>query len=756
MTEIASSKELAEKKLVEVRKALQEKEAVFSTKTSESAVLQSRIKELEEIKTDLAKKEGERTSIQAEIDKLNASLDQLPPDIEALVQKLTTDGMTMEQAISRTAVVSAELEGLKKLDSEKESLDTRQKTLVARQKEVDDLIAFQRKILQNKDKILTLVEEEKSKTAEIVTLKAEQESLDKAIEQLNATLKKIAEMDTEAAKLRGTLAVKDTAKENAFKAAWLNLETLLRQEITRLENSLTVKEKERENALKAARLALESAQKESTLLDQTVCKAEGKFASCVLIEKALASKNSIPSLEAKVVGLTDSPEPEEKAKLELLLKDKAALSEEMFETAFAGAKTGTPQPQTIEMVKTIEAHLQTSLESVAAGLSEFAEPEEKAKLDLLLKERESFNLEVLEQELATSKDKLLKVKDSIKVLEQRLTTINTWTEKAPQINSADAEIKRLEAQNAEINKDVREYNEKMMALGVQKASASRLEKELKALQGMLARLKVEAASKDLKKQIEVAGTAITEYGKKLKNCVTMEKTLSTLQSELDFMKLEIVGMKETEKTAFSQVTGFEVEIKGCTQAEAEAKEKTIEVEGLSMKIKVFEFLEEAYAKVPFLIFDNIIELMEEDVNRVLSEISTNGMRVEFHTDKQNKNGGVKDAWDIIVSDVVGERKIELYSGGEKTRQILALAVGLAELNARKAGEKIETMFIDEPGGLDRQGLDDFGRCFIRLVESGMFKKGILVAHEPALLHIFEQKILVTRNGGSASHVEVIA
>ena len=179
--------------------------------------------------------------------------------------------------------------------------------MVARKKEVDDLITFQRKILENKDKILLLVEEEKAKTAEVVIFKAEQESLDKSIEQLNATLKKIAEMDTEAAKLRGALAVKDTANENAFKTAWRTLETLLGQEITRLENSLTVKGKEHENALKAARLALETAQKESALLDQTACKAEGQFASCVLIEKALASKNSIPGLEAKVLNLPALP-----------------------------------------------------------------------------------------------------------------------------------------------------------------------------------------------------------------------------------------------------------------------------------------------------------------------------------------------------------------------------------------------------------------------------------------------------------------
>jgi exonuclease SbcC len=131
------------------------------------------------------------------------------------------------------------------------------------------------------------------------------------------------------------------------------------------------------------------------------------------------------------------------------------------------------------------------------------------------------------------------------------------------------------------------------------------------------------------------------------------------------------------------------------------------------------------------------------------------MRLELRTEKVNKNNkNVRDTLDIIISDIAGERPIELYSGGEKTRQILALAVGLAELSARKAGVKISTLLIDEPAGLDKQGLLDFGKSFIKLVESGVFKKGMLMAHEEILKEIFDQKILVTKEG-TTSKVEVL-
>ena len=89
-----------------------------------------------------------------------------------------------------------------------------------------------------------------------------------------------------------------------------------------------------------------------------------------------------------------------------------------------------------------------------------------------------------------------------------------------------------------------------------------------------------------------------------------------------------------------------------------------------------------------------------------------------------------------------------------SRQILALAVGLAELSARKAGVKISTLLIDEPSGLDKQGLIDFGKSFIKLVESRVFRKGILMAHEEILKDIFDHKILVTKEG-TTSRVEVL-
>jgi exonuclease SbcC len=131
------------------------------------------------------------------------------------------------------------------------------------------------------------------------------------------------------------------------------------------------------------------------------------------------------------------------------------------------------------------------------------------------------------------------------------------------------------------------------------------------------------------------------------------------------------------------------------------------------------------------------------------------MRIEFRTEKVTKTTkAVRDTLDIIVSDVMGERPIGQYSGGEKTRLVLALTVGLAELSSRKAGVKINTLVIDEPAGLDESGLKDFGRCVNKLVDAGMFETMLVVAHDKKLLDVFDQKIIVTKDGTS-SRVEVL-
>ena len=223
--------------------------------------------------------------------------------------------------------------------------------------------------------------------------------------------------------------------------------------------------------------------------------------------------------------------------------------------------------------------------------------------------------------------------------------------------------------------------------------------------------------------------------------------LAALRVETDTLKYAVIGLKQKEMSFVGDISRLGAELKDSEAAEKKLKEVSAEIEQTARTVKVYGILEDAYEKIPMYIFDNLIPIMEDEANRVLAEISTTGMRVEFKTEKVTKTTkAIKDTLDIIVSDLAGERRIEFYSGGEKTRVILALTVALAELGARKAGTRIDTLAIDEPAGLDEQGLVDFGKCFIKLVESNIFKKGFLIAHAELLKDVFDQKILVEKEG----------
>ncbi|MDX2139936.1 MAG: SbcC/MukB-like Walker B domain-containing protein, partial [Chloroflexota bacterium] len=79
--------------------------------------------------------------------------------------------------------------------------------------------------------------------------------------------------------------------------------------------------------------------------------------------------------------------------------------------------------------------------------------------------------------------------------------------------------------------------------------------------------------------------------------------------------------------------------------------------------------------------------------------------------REKITGGVAETLDIHISDEIGTRSYELYSGGEAFRINFALRVALSQLLSRRAGAQLRTLFIDEGFGTQ----DEDGRN--KLVEA---------------------------------------
>lgn len=655
--ELEKQKSKVDEDLEGIQKQLTEKGNTLSSKRSEVAVHKSRLEEKATLQSKAGEINSERAKIAARCRELEQTLERFPAETESEINSMASE-LSLEAAAARVAEASSQIKSLDEAVSEKKALEDRRAGLEKSRKETDQHAVRYRKILDNKEKTKEMVEEEKRERKALERLQTEETYLEKKVEDLSARIQKVSELETRAERLNGAVASQ---------------------------------EKERELSLKSLKDRLLQAGKDAGLLAQTVCKGEGEYAKCVLIAKAVESRDSIGGLKKDIESLSRPLESPEKADLEAVRKELAGI-----------------------------------------------------------------DAPALRKELSAASQRLKSAREEAVKVSKRLEAIATWTRQVSEVETAEVELKRTQEQVKAIEKDIEAVDQALKALQEKLQKRAEMEAALKVAEAVVARIKVKAETERLDDQIKDLDRQLGETNRKIKAFAETEAKVKALEQEIGALTAEESGLKESERRLLSDSARLEGEIRACKAALTEAEDKEKAMGELSFRIKVYEFLEEAYAKIPFFILDNTVEIMESEANKVLEEISTFGMRVELRTSKTAKTtGNSKDVLDIIVSDVSGERPIEMYSGGEKTRLVLALTVGLAELSARRAGVKVSTLLIDEPAGLDRQGLVDFGQCFIHLVDSGAFDMGLLVAHEEVLKDVFEQKILVSRNG-SGSTVEVVA
>ncbi|MBF8264803.1 MAG: exonuclease SbcC, partial [Dehalococcoidia bacterium] len=162
---------------------------------------------------------------------------------------------------------------------------------------------------------------------------------------------------------------------------------------------------------------------------------------------------------------------------------------------------------------------------------------------------------------------------------------------------------------------------------------------------------------------------------------------------------------------------------------------------------IFRELAEAFGKkgVPALLIEAALPELEIEANRLLSRMTDNRLNIKLETqrDSKVKKGDPIETLDIKISDELGTRDYEMYSGGEAFRINLALRIALSKLLARRSGAPLPTLVIDEGFGTQ----DSNGRE--KLVEAinsiqGDFEKILVITHIEELKDLFPVRIEVTK------------
>jgi exonuclease SbcC len=171
-------------------------------------------------------------------------------------------------------------------------------------------------------------------------------------------------------------------------------------------------------------------------------------------------------------------------------------------------------------------------------------------------------------------------------------------------------------------------------------------------------------------------------------------------------------------------------------------------------LSLYNELREAFGKngLQAMIIESAIPEVEVEANRLLGRMTEGRMSVRLETQREKVTGGVAETLDIILSDELGPRPYELFSGGEAFRANLALRIAISRLLARRAGAQLQTLFIDEGfGSQDAQGLALVVEA-INSIQSD-FERILVITHVEELKDLFPARIDVTKTA-NGSRVQV--
>jgi exonuclease SbcC len=216
------------------------------------------------------------------------------------------------------------------------------------------------------------------------------------------------------------------------------------------------------------------------------------------------------------------------------------------------------------------------------------------------------------------------------------------------------------------------------------------------------------------------------------------KTAALTQSDVDKLRLE-------KRLADERVGGARQQMEALKALRKQRKERLNERKQLAEDLGLYEELRQAFGKrgVPAMIIETVVPELERDANKLLERMTEGRLHVRIETQRLTKGGDVREALDIIISDELGKRAYELYSGGEAFRIDFAIRIALSQLLARRAGAQLRSLFIDEGFGTQ----DARGREYLVDAISSIqddFDRILVITHIDELKDAFPSRIEVRK------------
>jgi len=341
---------------------------------------------------------------------------------------------------------------------------------------------------------------------------------------------------------------------------------------------------------------------------------------------------------------------------------------------------------------------------------------------------------------------MIGLQEEIKKLEKIIREKDYAPEEQKRLKEFEAQIKKI-GYDEERHRQLSRKIEELSNAPLEKAKLEEADKKIDSLREGLSELKEnyqqkELNLKDLEKKIEKIGVELKELPSLKGKLVQGEQVLNSKQVLRDRI-LEERG-------------GYQSKFDQCLKLGKEKEGISKELEKNKKEQNIYEKLIVAFGKngIQALIIENVLPEIEEEANDLLAKLTNNSTRISIESLRDLKSGGIKETLDIKISDELGIRDYELYSGGEAFRIDFSLRIALSKLLTRRAGTKLRTLIMDEGFGTqDEEGIDNLVQAIQSISED--FDKILVITHLESLKDAFPVRIEVTKIPEIGSRFEII-
>jgi len=262
--------------------------------------------------------------------------------------------------------------------------------------------------------------------------------------------------------------------------------------------------------------------------------------------------------------------------------------------------------------------------------------------------------------------------------------------------------------------------------------------------------------------IEQLRQRISDSERQLREIDAQEKQLQTQLAQLPEIEErlnELLGRRKARENELQRLTeevgALRSKLEELNRKEQEKGQLEQRLAQMREEKEDYDLLADAFGRngIPKMILRHAVPWLEDEASRLLARLTGGRMRLRFALETQTQSGTPKEDLKIFVSDELGDRPYELYSGGERFRIDFAVRVALARLLAHRAGAPLRTLIIDEGfGSQDKEGLEAIVDA-IQTV-SKEFDRVLIVTHLDELRDYFPALIEVTK-GSNGSQCRLI-